>query len=202
MENKKILREYRELNTDKTLIEQLNDPNYNGPIVLKGIFQEAGIRNQNGRIYPFPVLKREIDKFQELIEEGRAFGALDHPESSIVELNNACHLIKKMYFDGNKVLIETQVLDTDSGKNLKAILKAGGKVGISSRSYGSTTAIDEETEQVNDDLSLLTGDIVSQPSVKSAILSESLIYKHKKLVNENPKLNKINEILDYIKKEY
>jgi hypothetical protein len=122
--------------------------------------------------------------------------------SSIVELNNACHLIKKMYFDGNKVLIETQVLDTDSGKNLKAILKAGGKVGISSRSYGSTTAIDEETEQVNDDLSLLTGDIVSQPSVKSAILSESLIYKHKKLINENPKLNKINEILDYIQREF
>ncbi len=197
------LREYRVLNYDKkTLQEQLQDPNNNQPIVLSGIFQESGIKNQNGRIYPHPILSREAEKFRKLIEEGRAYGALDHPESSIVTLNDACHLIKELSWNGNKLVGKTQILDTTPGKNLKAILKAGGTVGISSRSYGSTSVIDETTEQVNDDLSLLTFDIVSEPSVAKAILQEGLERKKHIIIPVNIELKKINEILDYIKKEY
>jgi hypothetical protein len=199
----KQLREYRTLNYNtKTLQEQLNDSNNNQPIILSGIFSESGTKNQNGRIYPHPILAREVEKFKRLIEENRAYGALDHPESSVVTLNDACHLIKELQWDGNKLMGKTQILDTAPGKNLKAILKAGGSVGISSRSYGSTEALDENTEQVNDDLSLLTYDLVSEPSVAKAILQEGIEHKKKIIIPVNIQLNKINEILDYIKKEY
>lgn len=204
MNSQTLLREYLVLSYDKkSLQEQLQDPNNRQPIVLSGLFQESGKKNQNGRIYPHPILERESNKFQNLIKENRAYGALDHPETSVVTLNDACHLIRELRWDGNKLFGKTEILDTDKGKNLKAILRAGGNVGISSRAYGSTSPIDETTEQVNEDLNLLTWDIVSEPSVAKAILSEGIVHNKKKIIIPvNIQLKKINEIVDYINKEF
>lgn len=203
--NQKVLREYFSLDYNKqTIQEQLNDPNFKGPFILEGIFQESGIKNQNGRIYPHPILEREVNKYQEFIKEGRAYGALDHPESSVVTLDDACHLVQELYWQGNKLFGKTKILDTTKGKNLKAILKEGGKVGISSRSFGSTTPkVDEDAEIVNEDLQLLAFDIVSSPSVAKAILSEGIVH-HKKniIIPVDINLKNINESLDYIIKNF
>lgn len=178
MENNTNIRplyEYKSLSYSKDLI--LENINKKQPLILSGIFQSAGELNENGRVYPKEILAREIDKFQEKIQEGRAYGALDHPESSLVTLSDAAILIKELIWNDNNVMGKLEVLNTTKGKDLKAILESGGSIGVSSRALGSTSRTSSGSEQVNSDLSLITWDIVSDPSVKKAILTESYIPK-------------------------
>ena len=123
--------------------------------------------------------------------------------SSIIEIDNACHLIKELKWDGNNLFGKTLILNTSKGKNLKEALRGGGKVGTSSRSFGSTKAVDDSTEVVNEDLQLITWDIVASPSVEKAILSEGLKPKMKMTIEK--KQNKfwaVNIALDNVLKKY
>ena len=142
---------------------------------LKGTFQIANKVNQNGRIYPKPILEREIDKFSKLIKERRAIGELDHPDVSVVQLQNASHVITDVYWNGDDLLGEIEILPTRNGQVLEALVEAGIKFGISSRAVGSTQRNNEGNELVQDDLQLLTFDVVSNPSVSEAILTEGII---------------------------
>ena len=194
------LLEYRTLSYNKSLIKEAIEQG--GPVVLSGVFQEAGTLNQNGRIYPREILEREIAKFQDAINENRAYGALDHPDSSIVELSNAAVLIKELGWNGNQVVGKLEVLDTSKGKDLIGCLKSGGSVGISSRAFGSTHRNNEGHEIVNEDLSLITFDAVASPSVAKAILSESYMPKPQQKSYTIDRFAVINEILDTINKNY
>lgn len=199
--DKRLLIEYRPLAYNPGLIKEAVQSG--GPIVLNGVFQEAGTLNQNGRIYPKEILEREVTKFQQLIEENRAYGALDHPESSIIELSNAAVLIKELMWEGNQVNGKLQVLNTSKGKDLIAILESGGSVGTSSRAFGSTRRSNEGHEVVNEDLSLITFDIVANPSVTKAILNESYDLHRKYFYN--PKIDHkiaVEAILNKINKEF
>jgi len=199
--DKRLLIEYRPLSYDASLIRE--SVQTGGPIYLSGVFQEAGKINANGRIYPREILEREVGKFQEMIQENRAYGALDHPESSIIELGNAAVLIKELDWNGNEVVGKLQVLNTAKGKDLQEILAAGGAVGTSSRAFGSTRRSNEGSEIVNEDLSLITFDIVANPSVTKAILNES--YDFRKQFFFNPKIDRrivVEQILDKIIKDY
>ncbi len=142
---------------------------------LKGTFQIANEVNQNGRIYPKQILEREINKFSKLIKERRAIGELDHPDVSVVQLQNASHVITDVYWDGDHLLGEIEILPTRNGQVLEALVEAGVKFGISSRAVGSTQRNNEGNELVQDDLQLLTFDVVSNPSVSEAILTEGVI---------------------------
>jgi len=197
----RLLIEYRSLNYNKGIIKEQIESGVNP--TLSGVFQSANEKNMNGRIYPKPILEREISKFSEIINENRAYGSLDHPESSIIELGNACVLIKEVNWDGMNVVGKLEVLNTSKGKDLKAILESGGNVGVSSRAFGSTQRTNEGNELVNDDLQLITFDIVSSPSVAKAILTEN--YDMTKKYFYNPKIDKnivIENILDTIIKNY
>ena len=197
MDSKRLLIEYKPLTYDKTLIKEQVESG--APITLSGVFQESGTLNQNGRVYPHEILAREIEKFGEMMRENRAYGALDHPESSIIELSNAAVLIKELGWDGNKLMGKLQVLNTQKGKDLQAILEAGGAVGVSSRAFGSTHRNNEGHEIVNDDLALITFDTVANPSVTKAILNES--YDRSKTFFFNPTIDRkiaIDRILEEI----
>lgn len=201
MSDQRLLIEYKPLAYNKQIIREQIDSG--APITLSGIFQEAGTLNQNGRIYPREILEREIQKFDQLIRENRAYGALDHPDSSIIELGNAAVLIKELGWNGNQVMGKLEVLNTSKGKDLKAILEAGGSVGVSSRAFGSTRRSNEGHEVVNEDLQLITWDAVANPSVTKAILNESYDF-HKKYFY-NPKIDRavvLNQILDNINKSF
>ena len=198
---KRLLIEYRPLSYNPAMIRE--SVQSGGPVVLSGVFQESGKLNQNGRIYPHEILEREVQKFNELISENRAYGALDHPESSIIELSNAAVLIKELAWEGNLLNGKVQVLNTSKGRDLKSILEAGGSVGTSSRAFGSTRRNSEGHEIVNEDLSLITFDIVGNPSVSKAILNESYDF-HKKYFY-NPKIDHkivVDAILDNIIREF
>ena len=113
--------------------EQINESmkNNNGRLVVKGVLQRAEAKNQNGRIYPREILVREAKKYtQDFIKQRRAMGELDHPESSVVNLQNVSHNVKEMHFEGDNLLGTVEVLGTPSGNILKELFRSGSKVGI------------------------------------------------------------------------
>ena len=159
--------------------EQINESiKNNGKLVVKGVLQRAEAKNQNGRIYPRETLMREAKKYSSIqIKERRALGELDHPDSSVVNLNNVSHNIMEMHWNGDDLVGTVEVLGTPSGNILKELFKSGIKLGISSRGLGSVEELGEadekgnQTVKVKDDFELIAFDFVSNPSTHGAFLS-------------------------------
>ena len=147
----------------------------NGKLIVRGVLQRAEAKNQNGRIYPREILHREAKKYtKEFISQRRAMGELDHPESSVVNLQNVSHNIKEMHWEGDNLLGTVEVLSTPSGNILKELFKSGIKLGISSRGMGSVEAVNEDdgnqVTQVQPDFELIAFDFVSNPSTHGAFM--------------------------------
>jgi hypothetical protein len=146
----------------------------NGRLLVKGVLQRADAKNQNGRVYPQEVLMREAKKYSDInIKERRALGELDHPDSSVVNLNNVSHNITEMHWDGNDLVGTVEILSTPSGNILKELFKCGIKLGISSRGLGSVKQLGEGEVEVQSDFELIAFDFVSNPSTHGAFLRPS-----------------------------
>ena len=157
--------------------EQINESikENNGRLIVRGVLQRAEAKNQNGRVYPRDILHREAKKYtKEFIKERRAMGELDHPESSVVNLQNVSHNVKDMHWEGDNLLGTVEVLGTPSGNILKELFKSGIKLGISSRGMGSVETVTEDTgdqvTQVQPDFELIAFDFVSNPSTHGAFM--------------------------------
>ena len=154
--------------------EQINESmkENSGKLIVKGVLQRAEAKIQNGRIYPREILEREADKYTtEFIKQRRAMGELDHPESSVVNLQNVSHNVKEMHWEGDNLLGTVEVLGTPSGNILKELFKSGIKLGISSRGMGAVETVNEgDAQQVQDDFELIAFDFVSNPSTHGAFL--------------------------------
>ena len=147
----------------------------NGKVIVKGVLQRADTKNQNGRVYPKEILMREAKKyFKNFIGQKRAMGELDHPESSVVNLQNVSHNVKDMHWEGDNLLGTVEVLSTPSGNILKELFKSGIKLGISSRGMGSVETVNEDdgdqVTQVQPDFELIAFDFVSNPSTHGAFM--------------------------------
>lgn len=139
-------------------------------ILMKGILQKADTLNQNGRIYPMAVLDREVRNYQKFIIENRALGELDHPDSSVVNLKNASHIVREAYIENGTVLGTVEILDkTPSGAILAGLIESKVKLGISSRGVGSTRK-QGDYYVVQDDFQLICWDFVSEPSTPGAFM--------------------------------
>ena len=127
-----LLTEYRPFKVNKQLAEHAIKTNK--PLMVTGVLQRADAKNQNGRVYPEEILKREVQNYIDgPIRDNRAMGELDHPESSVINLQNVSHTIKKCWWDGDDVVGDVEVLSTPAGNILKALFASGITVGISSR---------------------------------------------------------------------
>jgi len=165
--------------------QQINESmQKNGKLIVSGVLQRADAKNQNGRVYPAETLVREAKKYAQVqIKERRALGELDHPDSSVVNLNNVSHNILEMHWNGKDLVGTVEVLGTPAGNILKELFKAGIKLGISSRGLGSVEEIRESdgyTDTVKDgeptvavqpDFELIAFDFVSNPSTQGAFMS-------------------------------
>ena len=170
MENKKLIVDYITFNISPEMINESMEKN-NGRLMVKGVLQRADAQNQNGRVYPRNILMREAKKYSDInIKERRALGELDHPDSSVVNLNNVSHNITEMHWDGNDLVGTVEVLSTPSGNILKELFKCGIKLGISSRGLGSVKQLGEGSVEVQDDFELIAFDFVSNPSTHGAFL--------------------------------
>jgi hypothetical protein len=198
---KSLLIDYSAFEVTPQMIKESEEKN-NGRVLVSGVLQRAEAKNQNGRVYPKETLMREAKKYAEIqISENRALGELDHPESSVVNLQNVSHNVKKIWWKGDDLCGTVEVLGTPSGNILKELLKAGVKLGISSRGLGSVKEIREDDGQssveVQPDFELVCWDFVSNPSTHGAFMApikESVndIYN----VNKYDKVNNIiNEML-------
>ena len=174
--NKQLLVDVRPFDISRTKIDESIKEN-NGRLVVKGILQRAESKNQNGRVYPREVLMKEVQKYSETqVTERRALGELDHPDSSVVNLNNASHNVLEMHWDNDDLLGTVEVLSTPAGNILKELFRSGIKLGISSRGLGSVEPVNEAegedgTVEVQDDFELIAFDFVSNPSTHGAFLS-------------------------------
>ena len=138
---------------------------------IRGIFMQADMKNRNGRVYPLPVLQKEVKRYnKEFVAEGRAFGELGHPEGPTVNLDRVSHMITKLEADGKNFVGEAKLLGTPMGEIAKALIRDGGKLGVSSRGMGSLES-KGGANYVKDDFYLATAaDIVADPSAPQAFV--------------------------------
>ena len=158
---KQVLIETQAFNTRPISLTESVAPSGN-PLV-EGILATAEVKNGNGRYYSKDLWEREINKYKVLVDENRATGELDHPESSIINLKNVSHIIREMWWDGDNVIGKIEVLPTTAGNILKALIESNVQVGVSSRGMGSLEDRNGVLE-VQDDFELLCWDFVSTPS--------------------------------------
>jgi len=174
--SKQILVDYIPFEVTKEQINESIKEN-DGRLVVKGVLQRADAKNQNGRVYPRDTLVREAKKYAQVqVKERRALGELDHPDSSVVNLNNVSHNILEMHWNGDDLNGTVEVLGTPAGNILKELFKSGIKLGISSRGLGSVEEIHEgdghePIVKVQPDFELIAFDFVSNPSTHGAFLS-------------------------------
>ena len=148
----------------------------NGKLIVRGVLQRAEAKNQNGRVYPKEILMRESKKYDEnFIKQKRALGELDHPDSSVVNLQNVSHNITEMHFEGDNLIGTCEILTTPSGNILRELIKNGIKLGISSRGLGSVETVNEgpndnPIQKVGQDFELIAFDFVSNPSTHGAFM--------------------------------
>tara|TARA_R110002110_G_scaffold167840_2_gene368970 strand:- start:1141 stop:1728 length:588 start_codon:yes stop_codon:yes gene_type:complete len=172
--------------------QEKRDMNDGKVFYMTGIMQRADAKNGNGRIYRKDTLQREVENYHKLVKERRALGELDHPDDSVINLKNASHLVTDIWWDGDDVMGKVQVLDTPSGKVLKALAEAGVTLGISSRGLGSVKKESGKTI-VEDDFQLICFDFVSEPSTTGAFMM-----KENKDPNIFTKEDRINRLLNDI----
>jgi len=168
-----------------------------GVYEVVGIMQRAGAKNQNGRIYKREILEEEVRNYVEnFVKIGNAYGELDHPESAIVSLKNASHVVKELWWEGDDLMGKVELLNTPSGNIVKEILKGGHTMGISSRGTGSVTQTNEGTLMVQPDFELVCWDFVSNPSTQGAFMNAISLNEGKTQAGKYDKLdNIINNIL-------
>ena len=197
MSEMKLLTEWCPISITKEMINE-SRIKHDGKIMLSGIIQRANTLNQNGRVYPLSILQREIMNYQKLIQENRAMGECDHPDTSVVELKNVSHVVREASMQGDNVYGVIEILDTPSGKIIQSLIESGVTLGISSRGVGSTQK-NGNTQVVQEDFQLICFDMVSEPSTPGAfMLREGKVVSDLDLKNTFNKSDRVDRIFNEI----
>jgi hypothetical protein len=174
----------------KLITEHTNEVEYivegkNKQQYIKGIFMQSDIQNQNGRVYPYNVLKKQVKEFNEkFVKQDRALGELGHPSGPSVNLDRVSHIITELHEDGKNFIGKAKIIDTPNGKIVKNLLESGVRLGVSSRGLGSIKTNKSGVNEVQDDFVLSTVDIVSDPSAPDAFVNGIMEGKEFSLTGE------------------
>ena len=141
-------------------------------LYIEGVFLQSEIKNRNGRMYPFSVLEKEVERYnEEYVKTSRALGELGHPDGPTVNLDRVSHRITSLKAEGNNFIGKAQILSTPNGNIARSLLEDGVKLGVSSRGMGSIDKR-EDCGVVMDDFMLATAaDIVADPSAPDAFVN-------------------------------
>jgi hypothetical protein len=154
----------------KFITEDVEDGKKN--MFIEGIFMQAEQQNRNGRMYPLPVMQREVSRYiNEYVNKNRAYGELGHPEGPTINLERVSHMIKELRQDGNNFIGKAKIMDTPYGNIVKNLINEGATVGVSTRGLGSLKEGKGGMKVVQDDFYLATAaDIVADPSAPDAFV--------------------------------
>ena len=160
-----------ELSEVEFITEELVEGSGNKSYKIRGVFMQSDVKNRNGRVYPQPILAKEVAKYNKnFIQEKRAFGELGHPDGPTVNLERVSHMITDLYPDGKNFIGEAKIMSTPMGEIVKNLMDEGAKLGVSSRGMGSLQSRGG-TNYVKDDFYLATAaDIVADPSAPNAFV--------------------------------
>lgn len=145
-----------------------------GLLKFRGKFQEAEAINKNKRMYPFDVLNENVKKLNECIKHRGLIGELDHPTDSIIHFEKASHVITKLWWEGNTLMGEGEILNTPHGKILRSLLNDGVRIGISSRGVGNGKVNENGVLIIGESYKLITFDAVADPSTFEAFQEKVL----------------------------
>lgn len=168
-----------------------------GNLIVQGVLATVEQKNGNGRYYSRELWERELEEYQKNIDIKSALGELDHPDSEIIELKNVSHNILKIWWGGDNILGEIEILPTPSGQILKTLLENKITVGISSRGMGSLVE-NGGIMEVQDDFSLTCWDFVSNPSNQNSwfkIGSNSQLNESKQTYKNNKHQDKVHQLI-------
>lgn len=180
----------------------LNESTDKGLTKFRGKFQEAEAVNKNKRMYPFGVLDENVKKLSPIIEARGLVGELDHPTDSIIHFEKASHVITRLWWEGNNLMGEGEILNTPHGRILKSLLNDGVRVGISSRGVGNGKVDDSGILVIGESYKLITFDAVADPSTSAAfqekVTSKKENYSHQESIkssakNESSSIHKVNK---------
>ena len=141
-------------------------------LYIEGVFLQSEIKNRNGRMYPFSVLEKEVNRYnEEYVKTSRALGELGHPDGPTVNLDRVSHRITSLTAEGTNFIGRAQIMNTPMGNIARSLLEDGVKLGVSSRGMGSIDKR-EDCGVVMDDFMLATAaDIVADPSAPDAFVN-------------------------------
>ena len=146
----------------------MNESSERGLTKFRGKFQEAEAVNKNKRMYSYSVLNENVKKLQECVKARGLVGELDHPEDSIIHFEKASHVITKLWWEGNVLMGEGEILNTPHGKILRALINDGVRVGVSSRGVGNGKTNENGILVIDESYKLITFDVVADPSTFAA----------------------------------
>lgn len=195
-------------NDNKKIISEMKDTDFSEDIMLHAVLQKFDTPNKNGRIYPETLLKRENEKYQTIIRKGGALSELNHPSSSLIDLDRVSHSITETWWDG-KILMGKIKLFTSpgwrkmgivstKGDQAAMLLMNGATLGISSRGVGSLKNIKGQNI-VQDDFDLVCFDLVSSPSTPGAYIFKNLEDKnnYEESIEEKPQsIDKMKSLMN------
>lgn len=164
-------------------------------LYIEGVFLQSEIKNRNGRVYPFKVLEKEVNRYnEEYVKTGRALGELGHPDGPTVNLDRVSHRITSLRAEGNNFIGKAQILSTPMGKIASSLIGEGVKLGVSSRGMGSIFQ-KNGVNYVGEDFMLATAaDIVADPSAPDAFVDGIMEGKEWVWDNGILKEQEINEL--------
>jgi len=166
-------------------VKYLTEETSNGgkSLYIEGIFAQADTDNRNNRKYPYAVMEKEVNRYQQMIESKRSLGELGHPPTPTLNLNNVSHLITSLKLEGKNVIGKAKILDTPMGNIARNFINEGVCLGVSTRGLGSLKELANGINEVQDDFHLTTVDIVADPSAPDAFVQG--IYESAEWVCEN-----------------
>ena len=203
---------------EKVINESKNLMDYSKPFEFYAVLQKYNVPNRNGRIYPEKILKRESENYKKAINKGTSLSELNHPESSLIDLDRVSHIINEIWWEGNVLMGKLKLL-TSPGFHERGVcstkgdlaanyLRQGVTLGISSRGVGSLKKVGEQNE-VQEDFELICFDLVSSPSTPGAYLFnnpddrmkyDENLEEEKKIRIETSNNGNENKSLDLMKK--
>jgi len=169
----------KEHRNNQVIQESYGQLDHSKPFVFYATLQKYGVPNRNGRIYPEKILRREAEKYKEMINKGMSISELNHPESSLIDLDRVAHLITDVWWEDNVLMGKIKLLTTpgfhergivsSKGDIAANMMRQGVTMGISSRGVGSLVKKGKQNE-VQDDFEIICFDLVSSPSTPGAYL--------------------------------